>query len=143
MDLMKEDEYFRTALLGILAEKGRGAQNTLSIDAGLSDAYVSQIINGKRHATQKTQVRIAEALGMDYVDFLALGKKLTTGDAGMKNDDEDYIKQTVLKHLDAIIELQRALNKMAVAREGGNIADHPGAAWRGRRLIGPGSTVRS
>lgn len=56
MDLMKEDEYFRTALLGLLAEKGRGAQNTLSIDAGLSDAYVSQIINGKRHATQKTQV---------------------------------------------------------------------------------------
>jgi len=112
MEMMKEDEYFRTALIGILAEKGRGGQNTLSIDAGLSDAYISQIINGKRHATQKTQVRIAEALGMDYVDFLALGKALTKGEAEVKKDDDDYFKQNLLKHLDAIIELQRAFNKM-------------------------------
>jgi transcriptional regulator with XRE-family HTH domain len=77
MELMNENEYFQRALIHIVSQKGRGTQNSLSIDTKLSDAYISQIINEKRCPTPKVQIRIANALGMDYLDFLALGKKLT------------------------------------------------------------------
>lgn len=74
---MQENDYFRIALSHIVNERGRGTQNTLSIDTGLSDAYISQVIAGKRSPSVNVQIKIVKALGIDYLDFLALGKKLT------------------------------------------------------------------
>jgi len=77
-----EGEYFRNALVRIVNERGRGAQNTLSIDTGLSDAYISQVIAGKRTPSMKVQIKIVKSLGIDYLDFLAQGKKITEDEPG-------------------------------------------------------------
>lgn len=74
---MLENDYFRKALVYIVNERGRGSQNTISIDTGLSDAYISQVIAGKRSPSLDVQIKIVSALGIDYLDFLTLGKKLT------------------------------------------------------------------
>lgn len=76
-ETMIENDYFRQALVHIVNERGRGVQNTLSIDTGLSDAYISQVIAGKRAPSMNVQSKIVNALGIDYLDFLALGKKIT------------------------------------------------------------------
>jgi transcriptional regulator with XRE-family HTH domain len=79
MQIMIEKEYFQNALIHIVSQRGRGTQNSLSIDTHLSDAYISQIIKKKRFPSPGVQIRIANALGMDYLDFLAMGKKLAGG----------------------------------------------------------------
>ncbi|MCF8025827.1 MAG: helix-turn-helix domain-containing protein [Desulfobacteraceae bacterium] len=78
-DMQKnQDEYlcFLEALKYKIKKEGRGGQQRVAIDAGISKAYLSQLLAEVRRAGFKTQVSIARAFGFDYYKFLEFGEKL-------------------------------------------------------------------
>jgi transcriptional regulator with XRE-family HTH domain len=57
---------------------GHGSLKALAQKTNLSNAFLSQLINGKRHGTDKTRRSIAGALGYPgrlYEDFLDFGRE--------------------------------------------------------------------
>lgn len=71
---------FRTALARLVKEKGHGYQGVLSAKAGFKQAYVSNIMRGHTAGSDEARTRIAEAMGLQYEEMLALGRRLL-GDA--------------------------------------------------------------
>ncbi len=73
--------YFFKALEHVVAQKGYGGKTEIAIDAGISNALVSQILSpkSKKKASLKTQKAIAKACGYKYEEFLALGRRLLKG----------------------------------------------------------------
>jgi hypothetical protein len=71
---LNEAEWFYLALNKVVTERGWGFQTTIHHETGLSESYVSQILNRKRMPSMKAQVKIARACGYEYGDFLLLGK---------------------------------------------------------------------
>jgi hypothetical protein len=67
----KEYEYFLKALELCLGQWG--AQNRAAVGADVSDGYISQIVNRKKHASFDVQVAIARAFEYEYIDFLKMG----------------------------------------------------------------------
>ena len=74
--------YFDKALKHSVDQKGRGAQKTIAIDAGISPPSLSQILSdtSRKRASLKTQVELAKACGYQYEAFLAMGRKLVAGE---------------------------------------------------------------
>lgn len=72
----EELRFFYAVLDRLIQETGWGGQVALSIGAHLSEGYLSQVINRKRRPSFDAQVKIANALGYQYIDFLLLGEKL-------------------------------------------------------------------
>ena len=66
-------EYFMLAFK--LCLKKHSAK-VIAIDAEVSEAYLSQIKRKKRAAGFQGQIKIANACGYDYIDFIQLGKNL-------------------------------------------------------------------
>jgi transcriptional regulator with XRE-family HTH domain len=79
VDEIDDNDLFSTALKSLTDKLGRGCQNTLSIATGLEAGYISQLKNGKRKASVKTQIKIAKALGYRHIDFLSLGQEILIG----------------------------------------------------------------
>jgi phage repressor protein C with HTH and peptisase S24 domain len=75
-----ELDYFRAALRYAVEKKGWGSRMELAINAGLSEGYISQIINDKRNPSFDVQRRIAKTFDFSYLDFLVLGKKILVGE---------------------------------------------------------------
>jgi len=93
-EIMNEERaysYFLTAFVHILNNKYSAFE--IAIAADVSEAYISQIKNKKRHAGFKGQVKIAEACGYDYLDFLQLGQKLIEGSAETPVPEKDNRKK--------------------------------------------------
>ncbi len=74
--LSEEYAYFLKALGNELSKKGWGSQAELAQKTKVSEACISAIRSGKKHASFDTQVRIAENLGFDYIEFLTIGKAI-------------------------------------------------------------------
>jgi len=73
---MDEIDYFRLALKHYLKE--RGAQSNLSLDAHISEGYISQIVNKKRgNPSRRTMIKIAARL---WTSFPASSLALDTSD---------------------------------------------------------------
>jgi transcriptional regulator with XRE-family HTH domain len=71
---MEEIDRFRIGLKAILDERGRGSATNLAADSGVSMAYISQIINGKRKdPSRKAVKKICDALGMAIEVVIAKG----------------------------------------------------------------------
>lgn len=61
--------------------KNRGwAQKHLADHSGLAQSTISALLNRKAGKRQETQTKIANAFGYDLVDFLALGRRILSGD---------------------------------------------------------------
>jgi len=75
-----ENDYFSAAIKHILDKQGRGGQKKLAIDTGIDKGYISQLKNGKRKASVKTQIIVAKSLGMDYLKLLDVGRNVVSGD---------------------------------------------------------------
>ncbi len=56
--------------LRALARKNRWSANRLADFSGLSRAYVSQILSGKKSPTLRTMMKLAAAFEVDVVDLL-------------------------------------------------------------------------
>ena len=73
-------EYFRQALNDYASSKGYGVQRNIALQAGITEAFVSQIIAGTNKASARSQAAIARACG-----FPALEDMLRAGKASMIN----------------------------------------------------------
>lgn len=73
---------FLTALRHFVEKDGYGSQSVFAANAGLSNAALSRILKlgDKKQASLKSQVSLAKACGYNYEDFIALGRKLLSGD---------------------------------------------------------------
>ena len=89
-------DYFLAALSHTVKKMGRGAITTIAIEAGVSQGYLSQILNKKKakKAGFQAQLKIAKACGYSYEDFLMVGKKLLEkGQEAETADDPPETKQ--------------------------------------------------
>ncbi len=67
-------QYFLTALRHVLKDQIPALD--VALNADVSEPYISQIKTGKRQAGFNGQVKIANACGYEYLDFLLLGKQI-------------------------------------------------------------------
>lgn len=70
-------ENFHVALRHLAEREGRGFQTFLSQKIGVSLGFINQVLKGEvKKAGFETQVKIANALGYDYLEFMKLGSRL-------------------------------------------------------------------
>jgi len=69
-------EYFEEALNYFLHGRPEISRKSICSDAGFSEQYLGQVINGVKKASVASQVKIAKAVGYSYEDFLSIGKKI-------------------------------------------------------------------
>ncbi len=68
------DTIFRLALTKILSEKGWGAKAETARKAGVSNAYIIEILKGRRAGTERVKRIIAASLGFSYEELLNIGR---------------------------------------------------------------------
>lgn len=71
--------YFYKAMKEFAAKKGRGFQTFLALSTEIAEPTISDIMKQKRLAKFDQQVKIAKALGYEYVEFILYGKSLLQG----------------------------------------------------------------
>lgn len=72
-------EKFYAALKHVGERQGRGFQTNLAKQIGVSLGFINQVFKGEfKRAGFETQVKIASALGYDYLEFLEFGSRLIT-----------------------------------------------------------------
>lgn len=67
---------FRLALKYVIKKYWHRKQNVLAGEAGISETMLSYVVKGKKEASLKKQVALAEAAGYSYEKFLALGRMI-------------------------------------------------------------------
>jgi len=102
--------YFLTALNDIL--KNQQSAVELSLNAMVSEAYISQIKNEKRQAGFMGQIKIANACGYEYFDFLQLGKSLVDGSQKIKTSQKDRFENLQSKAKPQIGNVIRVYNNV-------------------------------
>jgi len=112
---------FFKALQTFVKRSGYGSQTSLSIDVGITEGYMSQIMTRKRQAPFSMQVALAAAAGYSYVDFLLSGRRfLSSKDPGLDfvvKDDINHIMQTIhpyFRELQKIKEIFASGEKPAI-----------------------------
>ena len=72
-------EYFWQALNDYASLKGYGVQRIIAAQAGVTEAFISQIVAGTNKASARTQAAIAGACGFDTLEnMLQAGKAIQT-----------------------------------------------------------------
>ena len=122
-DIEKLHVYFAAAINSYVDLKGRGIQTSLRIDAGITDAYLSQILSGKRKGSLKTLTKIArasefksleEAINIGRMIVLGGGIEATTNKGGAAmNDRERELMDELLKEKNRTIETSQRLAVVA------------------------------
>ena len=109
------NERFYQSLKKKEMEYGRGFNKFLCGETGYSTGYISQVLNDKQDASQEAQIKISEAMGVEYKSFFdapppkPLGtediKKLIAGEMNkyQTNDLERHLQN---KHQAIIHDLQ-------------------------------------
>jgi phage repressor protein C with HTH and peptisase S24 domain len=70
-------EYFWQALNDYASSKGYGVQRNIAVQAGITEAFISQIMAGTNKASVRTQAAIARACGFHTLeDMLEEGKSI-------------------------------------------------------------------
>ena len=70
-------EYFWQALNDYASSKGYGVQRIIAVQAGVTEAFISQIVAGTNKASARTQAAIARACGFHTLeDMLQAGKSI-------------------------------------------------------------------
>ncbi len=77
---MKPSDYFRSAVKAHLKTIPRGGQKILAEESGLTPRHLNDFLGGRRAMTEDDQIKITDHIGVDYLDFLQIGKELITGE---------------------------------------------------------------
>ena len=118
-------EYFRQALNDYASSKGYGVQRNIAMQAGITEAFVSQIIAGTNKASARTQASIARACG-----FPALEDMLQAGKSSWNKTAEPEAEH----HL--IIQVQSQSEKAILS---GSIEDYRGIPLYGSGRLAAGA----
>ena len=114
------NERFYKALKKKEIEYGRGFNKFLCGETGYSTGYISQVLNDKQDASQEAQIKISEAMGVEYKSFFDTPQPTPLGAEDVKaivagemnkhhtNDLERHLRN---KH-QAIIQDLRELEKL-------------------------------
>jgi hypothetical protein len=70
-----EYQYFIEALRDQLSILGWGGKASIAEGAGVTGPFISLVASGNKLAGFDSQVKIANACGYDYIDFLRLGRQ--------------------------------------------------------------------
>jgi transcriptional regulator with XRE-family HTH domain len=113
--IMDEIDYFRIALKHLVKE--RGGQSNVALDSGLSEGYISQIVNGKRkNPSRRTLTNLSAALKTAYHDMIALGKDIAGhGNPKAPTPPDDLLSHTVKMQDIRLAALQDTVNKLQAA----------------------------
>ncbi len=85
---------FRTALIHLLKEEGRGAQSRLAETQGIDRGYLSAIVRGKKPGSEQIRNKIALHFGMVYEEMLVLGRRLMDGgETPISCDEPDKLQE--------------------------------------------------
>lgn len=76
--------WFYEALKEAIKKNGRGFQSALAAHTGKTEGGISNITSGSKRAAFDTQVKIAEAAGYEYLEFLKRGRQLMEGGSTME-----------------------------------------------------------
>ena len=76
---METAEYFREAIRDYLKGKERGAQSQLAVESGIEVKHLNDFLGRRRAMKETFRLKITNHIGVDYLDFLQLGKELLTG----------------------------------------------------------------
>ena len=71
---------FRLALKHVIKKYWHRKQKALAMEAGISEAMLSDVKKGKKTISLKKQIAIAEAAGYRYENFLSLGRMIHNKD---------------------------------------------------------------
>lgn len=72
-------ESFRAAFKHLMVARGRGAQAEMSESLSIHKSAVSDILNGRKGASSKTQDKIAAYFGLSLGEMLRIGENLMQG----------------------------------------------------------------
>jgi transcriptional regulator with XRE-family HTH domain len=79
IEMSKISKEFSAALNLLLTKKFYGTAVQLAERVNTTDKYISQVKRGHRQASLDLQERIAEEMGLNHSDFVALGRMLIDG----------------------------------------------------------------
>jgi len=118
-------EYFWKALNDYASSKGYGVQRNIAVQAGVTEAFISQILAGTNKASARTQAAIAGACGYSALeDMLQAGKTLQ-----MKAAEPEAEHQLIIQ-----VASQSEKNILY-----GNIADYRGIPLYGSGRLAAGA----
>lgn len=75
------NDCFVAALKNKLKEQGHGSKKKLAFDVGISPNHLSDILAQRKNAGEKLKERIVERLETNFENMLALGRRITEGQA--------------------------------------------------------------
>lgn len=77
---------FRTALVHLLKQEGRGSQARLAENQKIDRGYLSAIVRGKKPGSEQIRNKIASHFGMVYEEMLVLGRRIMDGEESLTSD---------------------------------------------------------
>jgi transcriptional regulator with XRE-family HTH domain len=104
---------FRNALDYFQQMEGHGFNRSLSVRTGLSEQYISRLLNGQKKGTEETRRKIAAAFGYsgsNYEEFLNIGRK-RLGEDEFSDDPPDPLPPSVPQWLFPYLPDLAALDK--------------------------------
>ncbi|WP_319548538.1 hypothetical protein [Desulfogranum marinum] len=91
---------FRTALIHLLKQEGRGAQARLAENQGIDRGYLSAIVRGKKPGSEQIRNKIASHFGMVYEEILILGRRIMDGEESpVLGGEPDKQQEKAITHL--------------------------------------------
>lgn len=96
-------------------EKG-GTQNKLAMKLGITQSYISAVLNRRKKASIELQERLAELLYGPYEEFLAVGRRLKDGldPEFIIQDEKDGDIELLIKRLSYYIKDHQRIEKRLV-----------------------------
>ncbi len=96
-------EYFWQALNDYASSKGYGIQRNIALQAGITEAFVSQIMAGTNKASARTQAAIARACGFPALEDMLQAGKSTRIKAAEPEAEQNLIIQVYSQSEKAIL----------------------------------------
>ena len=96
---LKLYEYFWQALNDFASSKGYGVQRNIAVQAGVTEAFISQIMAGTNKASARTQAAIARACG-----FATLEDMLQAGKSNSKEAAEPETEHNLIVRVNSLYE---------------------------------------
>jgi phage repressor protein C with HTH and peptisase S24 domain len=86
-------EYFWQALNDYATSKGYGVQRNIAMQAGVTEAFISQILAGTNKASARTQAAIARACGFPALEDMLQAGKSSRNQAAVPDAEHHLIVQ--------------------------------------------------
>ena len=119
---MKPSDYFRHSVKEYIAKKGRGSQKALAQAAGITPSHLNDFLGERRVMVEEDQLKIVNAIDVDYINFLQHGKRLMEGKSPAPDEHLPFIIQINTNEEKNLLEKNAANYKGVPLLESGRLA---------------------